>query len=158
MASKGTILVTGGTGYIGSHTTVELMQAGYDVVSIDNFSNSGPDVLQGIEAITGRRPTFYEADCNDEAAMERIFSAHPDIVGVIHFAASKAVGESVQKPLLYYRNNLLSLIVLLEAMQRHGTKGIVFSSSCTVYGQPEVLPVTEEAPVQQALSPYGNTK
>ena len=158
MASKGTILVTGGTGYIGSHTTVELMQAGYDVVSIDNFSNSSPDVLQGIEAITGRRPTFYEADCNDEAAMERIFSAHPDIVGVIHFAASKAVGESVQKPLLYYRNNLLSLIVLLEAMQRHGTKGIVFSSSCTVYGQPEVLPVTEEAPVQQALSPYGNTK
>ena len=158
MASKGTILVTGGTGYIGSHTTVELMQAGYDVVSIDNFSNSSPDVLQGIEAITGCRPTFYEADCNDEAAMERIFSAHPDIVGVIHFAASKAVGESVQKPLLYYRNNLLSLIVLLEAMQRHGTKGIVFSSSCTVYGQPEVLPVTEEAPVQQALSPYGNTK
>lgn len=158
MSSKGTILVTGGTGYIGSHTTVELIQAGYEVVSMDNLSNSNVKVLDGIEAITGVRPTFYEADCNDEAAVERIFSAHPGIVGVIHFAASKAVGESVQKPLLYYRNNLLSLIVMLEAMERHGTKGIVFSSSCTVYGQPEVLPVTEDAPVQEALSPYGNTK
>lgn len=158
MSSKGTILVTGGTGYIGSHTTVELIQAGYEVVSMDNLSNSNAKVLDGIEAITGVRPTFYEADCNDEATVERIFSAHPGIVGVIHFAASKAVGESVQKPLLYYRNNLLSLIVMLEAMERHGTKGIVFSSSCTVYGQPEVLPVTEDAPVQEALSPYGNTK
>ena len=155
---KGTILVTGGTGYIGSHTTVELIQAGYQVVSIDNLSNSNIEVLDGIEAITGIRPIFYEADCNDEAAIERIFTAHPSIQGVIHFAASKAVGESVQKPLLYYKNNLLSLIVLLEAMQRHGTKGIVFSSSCTVYGQPEILPVTEEAPIQVALSPYGNTK
>ena len=155
---KGTILVTGGTGYIGSHTTVELIQAGYQVISIDNLSNSNIEVLDGIEAITGIRPIFYEADCNDEAAIERIFTAHPSIQGVIHFAASKAVGESVQKPLLYYKNNLLSLIVLLEAMQRHGTKGIVFSSSCTVYGQPEILPVTEEAPIQVALSPYGNTK
>ena len=143
---KGTILVTGGTGYIGSHTTVELIQAGYQVISIDNLSNSNIEVLDGIEAITGIRPTFYEIDCNDEAAIERVFAAHPSIQGVIHFAASKAVGESVQKPLLYYKNNLLSLIVLLEAMQRHGTKGIVFSSSCTVYGQPELLPVTEEAP------------
>lgn len=160
MATKGTILVTGGTGYIGSHTSVELIQAGYEVVSIDNLSNSSADVLDGIEAITGVRPTFYEADCNDAEAMERIFSAHPNIQGVIHFAASKAVGESVQKPLLYYRNNLLSLIVLLETMQRHGTRGIVFSSSCTVYGQPspEHLPVTEDAPIQEALSPYGNTK
>lgn len=155
---KGTILVTGGTGYIGSHTTVELINAGYRVVSMDNLSNSNIDVLDGIEAITGVRPKFYQADCNDEAAVEQIFCENPDIVGLIHFAASKAVGESVQKPLLYYRNNLLSLIVMLEAMERHGTKGIVFSSSCTVYGQPETLPVTEGAPVQEALSPYGNTK
>ena len=158
MSTKGTLLVTGGTGYIGSHTTVELIQAGYQVVSLDNLSNSNIHVLDGIEAITGTRPTFYQVDCNDESAIEEIFTRHPDIQGVIHFAASKAVGESVQKPLLYYRNNLLSLIVLLEAMQRHGTRGIVFSSSCTVYGQPEVLPVTEDAPVQEALSPYGNTK
>ena len=158
MSTKGTILVTGGTGYIGSHTTVELIQAGYKVVSLDNLSNSNINVLDGIEAITGTRPVFYQVDCNDESAIEEIFTNHPDIQGVIHFAASKAVGESVQKPLLYYRNNLLSLIVLLEAMQRHGTTGIVFSSSCTVYGQPEVLPVTEDAPVQEALSPYGNTK
>lgn len=156
--AKGTILVTGGTGYIGSHTTVELINAGYRVVSMDNLSNSNIKVLDGIEAITGVRPTFYEADCNDEQAVERIFSENKDIVGLIHFAASKAVGESVQQPLKYYRNNLLSLIVMLEAMERHGTKGIVFSSSCTVYGQPEVLPVTEDAPVQTALSPYGNTK
>ncbi len=157
---KGTILVTGGTGYIGSHTTVELIQAGYRVVSMDNLSNSNVQVLDGIEAITGVRPTFYEADCNDESAVERIFSENPDISGIIHFAASKAVGESVQQPLKYYRNNLLSLIVMLEAMERHGVRGIVFSSSCTVYGQPssEYLPVTENAPVQVALSPYGNTK
>ena len=155
---KGIILVTGGTGYIGSHTTVELIQAGYQVISIDNLSNSNIEVLDGIEAITGIRPIFYEADCNDEAVIEHIFKTHPGIQGVIHFAASKAVGESVHKPLHYYKNNLLSLIVLLEAMQRHGTKGIVFSSSCTVYGQPEILPVTEEAPIQVALSPYGNTK
>lgn len=155
---KGIILVTGGTGYIGSHTTVELIQAGYQVISIDNLSNSNIEVLDGIEAITGIRPIFYEADCNDEAVIEHIFKTHPGIQGVIHFAASKAVGESVHKPLHYYKNNILSLIVLLEAMQRHGTKGIVFSSSCTVYGQPEILPVTEEAPIQVALSPYGNTK
>lgn len=155
---KATILVTGGTGYIGSHTTVELIEAGYRVVSMDNLSNSNIKVLDGIEAITGQRPKFYEADCNDDVAVERIFSENPDIAGVIHFAASKAVGESVEQPLKYYRNNLLSLIVMLEAMERHGTKGIVFSSSCTVYGQPEVLPVTEDAPVQTALSPYGNTK
>lgn len=159
-AMKGTILVTGGTGYIGSHTTVELIQAGYQVVSMDNLSNSNIEVLDGIEAITGVRPQFYEADCNDQEAVERIFAENKDICGVIHFAASKAVGESVQQPLKYYRNNLLSLIVMLEAMERHGTKGIVFSSSCTVYGQPsqEHLPVTEDAPVQTALSPYGNTK
>ena len=155
---KQKILVTGGTGYIGSHTTVELQQAGYRVVSVDNFSNSHAAVLDGIERITGIRSDFYEADCNDMEAMERVFQAHPDIAGVIHFAASKAVGESVQKPLLYYRNNILSLLNILELMERFGTRGIVFSSSCTVYGQPEVLPVTEEAPIQEALSPYGNTK
>ncbi|WP_329904737.1 UDP-glucose 4-epimerase GalE [Porphyromonas pogonae] len=153
-----TILVTGGTGYIGSHTTVELQQSGYNVIIIDNLSNSSADVINGIEAITGIRPKFYEGDCNDEKTIERIFTENPGIAGVIHFAASKAVGESVQKPLLYYKNNILSLIVLLEAMQRHGTQGIVFSSSCTVYGQPEVLPVTEDAPIQEAISPYGNTK
>lgn len=155
---KQTILVTGGTGYIGSHTTVELQQAGYHVVSVDNFSNSNAAVLDGIEKITGIRPDFYEADCNDMPAMEHIFASHPDIVGVIHFAASKAVGESVQKPLKYYRNNILSLLNLLELMARFGTRGIVFSSSCTVYGQPDVLPVTEDAPIQEAISPYGNTK
>lgn len=155
---KQTILVTGGTGYIGSHTTVELQQAGYKVVSIDNFSNSNAAVLDGIERITGIRPDFYEADCNDAETMERIFTAHPEIAGVIHFAASKAVGESVQKPLLYYRNNILSLLNILDLMSRFGTRGIVFSSSCTVYGQPEILPVTEDAPIQEALSPYGNTK
>lgn len=155
---KKTILVTGGTGYIGSHTTVELINAGYDVVIIDNLSNSNADVIDGIEKITKIRPIFYNADCNDAVKVEEIFSAHPSIVGVIHFAASKAVGESVEKPLLYYRNNLLSLIVMLEAMKKHKTKGIVFSSSCTVYGQPEKLPVSEDAPIQPALSPYGNTK
>lgn len=155
---KQTILVTGGTGYIGSHTTVELQQAGYKVVSIDNFSNSNAAVLDGIERITGIRPDFYEADCNDAETMERIFAAHPEIAGVIHFAASKAVGESVQKPLLYYRNNILSLLNILDLMSKFGTRGIVFSSSCTVYGQPEILPVTEDAPIQEALSPYGNTK
>lgn len=158
MIMKGTILVTGGTGYIGSHTTVELINEGYRVICMDNLSNSNQGVLDGIEAITGVRPKFYEADCNDEDAVEYIFRENPDIVGLIHFAASKAVGESVQKPLLYYRNNLLSLIVILEAMERHGTKGIVFSSSCTVYGQPDTLPVAEDAPIQEALSPYGNTK
>lgn len=155
---KKAILVTGGTGYIGSHTTVELMEAGYEVISIDNLSNSNIEVLDGIERITGKKPIFYQADVNDALKMDEIFSKHSNIAGVIHFAASKAVGESVHKPLLYYRNNLLSLIVLLEAMAKHNTKGIVFSSSCTVYGQPEQLPVSEDAPVQTALSPYGNTK
>ena len=155
-----TIIVTGGTGYIGSHTTVELIEAGYDVVAIDNLSNSTADVLDGIARITGRRPTFYEADCNDREAMDRIFAQHAPVSGIIHFAASKAVGESVHKPLLYYRNNIVSLLNLLELMPRHGVEGIVFSSSCTVYGQPAPsdLPVTEDAPIRPATSPYGNTK
>ena len=154
------ILVTGGTGYIGSHTTVELMQQGYDVVIVDNLSNSNADVLDGIEAIVGTRPPFEQVDCNDAPAMAGVFTRYPDIVGVIHFAASKAVGESVEQPLLYYRNNLMSLVTLLEQMKAHNVHNIVFSSSCTVYGQPtpEHLPVDETAPIQVALSPYGNTK
>jgi len=155
-----TILVTGGTGYIGSHTTVELQEAGYEVVIVDNLSNSSANVIDGIEAITGKRPAFHQVDCCDKEALDGVFAAHPGIEGIIHFAASKAVGESVQKPLLYYRNNLNSLINILELMPKYGVKGIIFSSSCTVYGQPspENLPVTEQAPIQKALSPYGNTK
>ena len=157
---KQTILVTGGTGFIGSHTTVELQQAGYKVVIVDNLSNSSANVIDGIEKITGVSPAFVKADCCDMEVMEALFAEYPDIEGIIHFAASKAVGESVEKPLLYYRNNLTSLINLLELMPKHGVKGIIFSSSCTVYGQPskENLPVTEDAPIQKALSPYGNTK
>ena len=157
---KQTILVTGGTGFIGSHTTVELQQAGYDVVIVDNLSNSKIEVLDGIEKITGIRPAFEQVDLRDQAATEAVFQKYPKIEGIIHFAASKAVGESVEKPLLYYRNNIVSLVNLLELMPKYDVKGIIFSSSCTVYGQPtkENLPVTEEAPIQKALSPYGNTK
>lgn len=156
---KETILVTGGTGFIGSHTTVELQEAGYDVVSIDNLSNSNIGVLDGIEKITGTKPKFYNIDCCDKDALAKVF-AENKIDGIIHFAASKAVGESVEKPLPYYRNNILSLINLLELMPEYGVKGFIFSSSCTVYGQPtpDNLPVTENAPIQKALSPYGNTK
>ena len=154
------ILVTGGTGYIGSHTVVELMQQGYDVTIVDNLSNSSVDVLDGISAIVGRRPEFANIDCNDYVNLEAVFKQYTDIVGVIHFAASKAVGESVEKPLMYYRNNIGSLITLLEVMRKYQVCNIVFSSSCTVYGQPDKdhLPVDETAPIQKALSPYGNTK
>jgi len=152
------ILVTGGTGYIGSHTTVELQNAGYEVVIIDNLSNSNIRVLDGIERITDIRPVFYQTDCNDREAVEKVIIENPGIAGIIHFAASKAVGESVQIPLVYYRNNLVSLINLLELMPLHYIKGLVFSSSCTVYGQPDMLPVTEQAPIKPAMSPYGNTK
>lgn len=157
---KQTILVTGGTGFIGSHTTVELQQAGYNVVIVDNLSNSKIEVLDGIEKITGKRPDFEQVDLRDKDATEKVFEKYPNIEGIIHFAASKAVGESVEKPLLYYRNNIISLVNLLELMPKYNVKGIIFSSSCTVYGQPseENLPVTEEAPIQKALSPYGNTK
>lgn len=157
---KQTVLVTGGTGFIGSHTVVELQQTGYRVVIVDNLSNSRADVVDGIEKITGVRPDFEQIDCCDIKALDEVFSKYGDIRGVIHFAASKAVGESVQKPLLYYRNNITSLLNILELMPRHAVKGIIFSSSCTVYGQPspENLPVTENAPIQKALSPYGNTK
>ena len=154
------ILVTGGTGYIGSHTVVELMQQGYEVVIVDNLSNSDKNVLEGITAITGKTPAFEQVDCNDAQALEQVFARYTDIEAVIHFAASKAVNESVEQPLKYYRNNLLSLITLLEQMKAHGVHHVVFSSSCTVYGQPsaEHLPVDETAPIQIALSPYGNTK
>lgn len=152
------ILVTGGTGYIGSHTVVELQQAGYEVVIIDNLSNSNRDVLKGIEAITGIAPVFVEGDCTDIDTLKNLFEQNPGIKCIINFAASKAVGESVQKPLLYYRNNLATLINLLDCMPQYGVKGIVFSSSCTVYGEPDVNPIDESAPIKPATSPYGNTK
>ena len=155
---KEKILVTGGTGYIGSHTTVELQNAGYDVVIIDNLSNSNENVIDGIEAITGIRPAFVKGDCTDIKTLRKLFEDHPGIKGIINFAASKAVGESVQKPLLYYRNNLNTLINLLELMPEFGVKGIVFSSSCTVYGEPDQNPIDETAPIKPATSPYGNTK
>ena len=157
---KQTILVTGGTGFIGSHTSVELIEAGYDVVIVDDLSNSKIEVLDGIEKITGVRPAFEQVDLRDRKATENVFRKYPKIEGIIHFAASKAVGESVQKPLMYYRNNIVSLVNLLELMPEYGVEGIIFSSSCTVYGQPnpENLPVTEDAPHQKATSPYGNTK
>ena len=152
------ILVTGGTGYIGSHTVVELQQAGYEVVIIDNLSNSNREVLDGIEKITGIRPDFVEGDCTDIDTLKDLFETFPGIKGIINFAASKAVGESVEKPLLYYRNNLMTLVNLLDLMPRYGVKGIVFSSSCTVYGEPDVNPIDETAPIKPATSPYGNTK
>ena len=157
---KQKILVAGGTGYIGSHTTVELQNAGYDVIIIDNLSNSNIEVLDGIEHITGIRPKFIELDLKDKEATRKALASQPGIKGIILFAASKAVGESVQKPLLYYRNNITTLINLLELMPEFGIEGIVFSSSCTIYGQPdpENLPVTENAPIKPATSPYGNTK
>jgi UDP-glucose 4-epimerase len=155
---KQTVLVTGGTGYIGSHTAVELINEGFDVVIIDNLSNSTKESLDGIEKITGVRPRFEQFDlCNSEKVLD-FFTKYNGISAIIHFAASKAVGESVEKPLLYYRNNLSSLINILEAMGKFIVPNIVFSSSCTVYGQPDQLPVTENAPIQMAMSPYGNTK
>ncbi|MDR0541334.1 MAG: UDP-glucose 4-epimerase GalE [Dysgonamonadaceae bacterium] len=152
------ILVTGGTGYIGSHTVVELQNSGYEVIIIDNLSNSNAEVVDGVEKITGIRPSFEQVDCTNKEALNGVFDKYSGIKGIIHFAASKAVGESVQKPLLYYRNNIVSLLNLLELMPEYQVKGIVFSSSCTVYGQPDRLPVDETAPILPAVSPYGNTK
>ncbi len=152
------ILVTGGTGYIGSHTVVELQAKGYDVVIADNLSNSFENVVDQIESISGKRPIFEQIDLIDQAKAADFFQRHSDIEAVIHFAAYKAVGESVEDPLKYYRNNLFSLVNILQGMKDNDIKYIVFSSSCTVYGQPEVLPVKEDAPVQKAMSPYGNTK
>lgn len=155
---KKKIIVTGGTGYIGSHTAVELIAGGFEVVIIDNLCNSDVTVLDGIRAITGIKPAFYDYDLCDMAKLEEVFAAEGKIDAIIHFAAFKAVGESVRKPLDYYRNNLGSLINLLATMDKHGTTSLVFSSSCTVYGQPDTLPVTESSPVREAASPYGYTK
>lgn len=152
------VILTGGCGFIGSHTCVELQNVGYEVVIIDNLSNSNIQVIDGIERITGKRPKFYYADCCDKGDVYQIFQKEGSIVGVIHFAASKAVGESVQKPILYYRNNLNSLMNMLEAAADFRLKGFVFSSSCTVYGEPDTVPVDETAPIKPATSPYGNTK
>ncbi len=152
------ILVTGGLGYIGSHTVVELQKAGFAVVVIDNLSNAQPDVLDGIQAITGEAPDFEKLDLREKDAVHAFFDAYDDIKGIIHFAASKAVGESVENPLLYYENNLNSLIYLLQECENRHIDHFIFSSSCTVYGEPDSLPITENAPVKAALSPYGNTK
>lgn len=155
---KEKILVTGGAGYIGSHTVVELQSNGYEVVIVDNLSNSSINVLDGIEKISGIRPAFEQVDCCDMQKMDALFAKYKDIKAIIHFAASKAVGESVEKPLMYYRNNLDSLLNIMELMKKYQAPNLVFSSSCTVYGQPDILPVTEDAPTKPATSPYGNTK
>ncbi|HIZ86074.1 MAG TPA: UDP-glucose 4-epimerase GalE [Candidatus Coprenecus stercoravium] len=158
---EGRVLVTGAAGYIGSHTVVELVNAGYEVVGVDNFSNSSPDMLKGIERITGKRIPFMELDCSDRTQFAKVFEQYPDITASIHFAACKAVGESVRQPLKYFENNLSSLLHLIElSVEDSRRRGIVFSSSCTVYGEPdpENLPVREDAPVKPATSPYGRTK
>lgn len=156
MARK--IILTGGCGFIGSHTCVELQQAGYEVVILDNLSNSNIGVIDGIARITGKRPVFYQMDCCDKGSVYQIFQKEGPIHGVIHFAASKAVGESVKSPILYYRNNLTSLMNMLEAANDFHLQGFVFSSSCTVYGEPDNVPVDETFPIKPATSPYGNTK
>ncbi len=152
------ILVTGGLGYIGSHTVVELQNTGFEVVIVDNLSNSSLDVLTGIMAITGVKPTFEELDLRVKEDVSNFFNRHSDIDGIIHFAASKAVGESVEKPLLYYENNIGTLVYLLQECERYGIHNFIFSSSCTVYGEPDSLPISEDAPIKMANSPYGNTK
>lgn len=151
------ILVTGGAGYIGSHTTVELINKGFEVVIVDDLSNSTVETIDRIEQITGTRPSFEQFSLCEKDKVDELFKNHT-FDGAIHFAASKAVGESVREPLLYYKNNLLSLVNLIEAMRESGKGNVVFSSSATVYGQPEELPVTEASPFQKAESPYGNTK
>lgn len=156
MANK--ILVTGGTGYIGSHTVVELQESGYEVIIVDDLSNSDIGVLNNIEKITGIKPAFEKLNLADTQKTDDFFKRTPGIDAIIHFAAAKAVGESVEKPLMYYRNNLVSLINLLDCQLKYNVTNIVFSSSCTVYGQPDVLPVTEKTPRKDAESPYGNTK
>lgn len=152
------VIVTGGLGYIGSHTVLSLMEDGFDVVIVDNLSNSQPEILDRIAMIAGERPVFRQLDVSDRADVRSLCQEHKDAVAIIHFAASKAVGESVENPLLYYRNNLDSMLYLLEGMRESGIANMVFSSSCTVYGQPDSLPVTEATPFKPAESPYGNTK
>src|SRR6056297_812924 len=155
---EGKVLVTGGTGYIGSHTAIELIQEGFQVVIVDNLSNSEIEVLDGIEKITGVRPEFYQEDLCNKQKLADIFKKEKNIQSVVHFAAYKAVGESTEKPLMYYKNNLLSTMNLLECMVEFAAKYLVFSSSCTVYGQPDELPVDETAPVKEPMSTYGSTK
>ena len=152
------ILVTGGLGFIGSHTVVELQNQGFEVVIVDDLSNSSEDVLNGIVAITNKKPLFEKLDLREKAKVQEFFKKHQDISGVIHFAASKAVGESVGNPLLYYENNINSLVYLLQELQKLPEANFIFSSSCTVYGQAEKMPITEDAAIQTAMSPYGNTK
>ena len=152
------VLVTGGLGYIGSHTVVELQNAGFEVVIIDNLSNSSLEVLDGIIQITGKTPLFEKIDLRQKSEVIQFFEKHQDISGIIHFAASKAVGESVENPLLYYENNLSTLIYLLQACNNYTIENFIFSSSCTVYGEPDKLPIDESAPIKKATSPYGNTK
>ena len=152
------VLVTGGLGYIGSHTVVELQNAGFEVVIIDNLSNSSMEVLDGIIEITGKIPLFEKIDLRQKSEVIQFFEKHQDISGIIHFAASKAVGESVENPLLYYENNLTTLIYLLQACNNYTIENFIFSSSCTVYGEPDKLPIDESAPIKKATSPYGNTK
>jgi UDP-glucose 4-epimerase len=152
------VLVTGGLGFIGSHTVVELQNKGFEVVIIDNLSNSSEAVLKGIVAITGKKPLFEKLDLREKASVHAFFKKHQDISGVIHFAASKAVGESVTNPLLYYENNIASLVYLLQELQQKAEAHFIFSSSCTVYGQADIMPIDENAPIKPAMSPYGNTK
>ncbi len=152
------VVVTGGLGFIGSHTVVELQNKGFEVVIIDNLSNSSESVLKGIEAITGKSPQFEKLDLRKKSSVQAFFKKHNDLSSVIHFAASKAVGESVKNPLLYYENNIASLIYLLQELQKKTAAHFIFSSSCTVYGQADEMPIDETAPIKPAMSPYGNTK
>ena len=152
------ILVTGGLGFIGSHTVVELQSEGYEVIVIDNLSNSSIEVLDGIEKISGKKPIFEKLDLREKSAVQAFFMKHQDVAGVIHFAASKAVGESVGNPLLYYENNISTLVYILQELEKNPAANFIFSSSCTVYGQAKTMPITENAPIQAAISPYGNTK
>lgn len=152
------VLVTGGLGFIGSHTVVELQNEGFEVVIIDNLSNSSEDVLKGIVAITGKTPIFEKMDLREKPAVQNFFKKHHDVAGVIHFAASKAVGESVENPLLYYENNISTLVYILQELEKKPEANFIFSSSCTVYGEADKMPITEDASVKPAISPYGNTK
>ncbi|WP_264565500.1 UDP-glucose 4-epimerase GalE [Flavobacterium sp. N3904] len=152
------ILVTGGLGFIGSHTVVELQNEGFEVVIVDNLSNSSKEVLKGIVSITGKMPLFEKLDLRVKQSVQDFFKKHDDVAGVIHFAASKAVGESVENPLLYYENNIAALVYILQELEKKPKANFIFSSSCTVYGQAEKMPITENAPLQQPMSPYGNTK
>ncbi|MCG8575523.1 MAG: UDP-glucose 4-epimerase GalE [Flavobacteriales bacterium] len=152
------IIVTGGAGYIGSHTVIELLKEGYEPIIIDDFRNSKPFILDRITEISGETPIHYSVDCTDEEAMMAIFEKHPNLLGIIHFAADKAVGESVTNPLKYYQNNVGSMAVVLKGMAKYNLEHLVFSSSCTVYGEPDQAEVTEDSPVREANSPYGHTK